>query len=111
MEGSEIHMGETKLHENVESFTRITDTVKNETKADGAFYNNVYGSYVHGIFDKEEVAKKVVEAIGEIKGLDVSSMTGVDFASFKETQYDLLAQGLREHLDMKKIYQILEKGI
>ena len=47
----------------------------------------------------------------EIKGLDVSSMTGVDFASFKETQYDLLARGLREHLDMKKIYQILEEGI
>ena len=111
LEGYEIHMGETTLREGVQSFTRITDTVKNETKEDGAFYKNVYGSYVHGIFDKEEVAKKVVEAIGEIKGIDVSSMTGVDFASFKETQYDLLAQGLREHLDMEKIYQILEEGI
>ena len=111
LEGYEIHMGETTLREGVQSFTRITDTVKNETKEDGAFYKNVYGSYVHGIFDKEEVAKKVVEAIGEIKGIDVSSMTGVDFASFKETQYDLLAQGLREHFDMEKIYQILEEGI
>lgn len=111
LEGYEIHMGETTLREGVQSFTRITDTVKNDTKEDGAFYKNIYGSYVHGIFDKEEVAKKVVEAIGEIKGLDISSMTGVDFASFKETQYDLLAQGLREHLDMEKIYQILEEGI
>ena len=111
LEGYEIHMGETTLREGVQSFTRITDTVKNDTKEDGAFYKNVYGSYVHGIFDKEEVAKKVVEAIGEIKGIDVSTMTGVDFASFKETQYDLLAQGLREHLDMEKIYQILEEGI
>ena len=38
-------------------------------------------------------------------------MTGVDFASFKETQYDKLAKGLREHLDMKKIYEILNQGI
>lgn len=38
-------------------------------------------------------------------------MEGVDFASFKETQYDILAAELRKHLDMKKIYQILEEGI
>ena len=59
----------------------------------------------------EEVAKKVIEGLGEEKGIDVSQMTGVDFAQFKETQYDKLAQGLREHLDMKKIYEILEQGI
>ena len=40
-----------------------------------------------------------------------SEMSGVDFKSFKESQYDILAAGLREHLDMKKIYQILEEGI
>ena len=35
---------------------------------------------------------------------------GVDYQTFKETQYDILADALREHLDMKKIYQILEEG-
>jgi adenosylcobyric acid synthase len=38
-------------------------------------------------------------------------MTGVDFAAFKETQYDILASELRKHLDMKKIYEILEQGV
>ena len=57
------------------------------------------------------MAKRIVEAIGKEKGVDVSQMTGVDFASFKETQYDKLASGLREHLDMKKIYEILNQGI
>lgn len=38
-------------------------------------------------------------------------MTGVDFAEYKEKQYDLLADGLREYLDMEKIYKILEEGI
>lgn len=111
LEGYEIHMGESVLRKEASPFTEITDTVQNTSKHDGAYCKNVYGSYVHGIFDKEEVAKKVVEAIGEIKGIDVSEMTGVDFAQFKETQYDLLAEGLRKHLDMKKIYEILEQGI
>ena len=111
LEGYEIHMGESRLHEGARPFTEITDGVKGEKKQDGAFCKNVYGTYVHGIFDREQVAKRVVEAIGKEKGIDVSEMTGVDFAQFKETQYDLLADGLRKHLDMKKIYEILEEGI
>ena len=111
LEGYEIHMGESVGKEGACAFTELTDTVKGISKSDGAYYKNVYGSYVHGIFDKEEVAKKVIEGLGEEKGIDVSHMTGVDFAQFKETQYDKLAQGLREHLDMKKIYEILEQGI
>ncbi len=111
LEGYEIHMGESRLKEGVLQVTDITDGVTKASKMDGACQGNVYGSYVHGIFDKEEVAKKIVESIGEIKGLDVSEMTGVDFQAFKETQYDILAEGLRKHLDMKKIYEILEEGI
>ena len=111
LEGYEIHMGKSVGKEGVCAFTELTDTVTGSSKPDGVYYKNVYGSYVHGIFDKEEVAKKVIEGLGEEKGIDVSQMTGVDFAQFKETQYDKLAQGLREHLDMKKIYEILEQGI
>ena len=71
----------------------------------------MYGTYVHGIFDRENVAKGVVTALGKAKGLDVSEITAVDFAAFKESQYDILASELRKHLDMKKIYEILEEGI
>ena len=77
----------------------------------GTFYHNVCGTYVHGIFDKEEVALGLVRAVGIRKGIDVSEMEGVDFAAFKETQYDILASELRKHLDMKKIYEILEQGV
>ena len=31
--------------------------------------------------------------------------------AFKETQYNILASELRKHLDMKRIYEILEEGI
>ena len=113
LEGYEIHMGESRLKERKGSgvMTTITDQVSKDSKFEGAFCENVYGTYVHGIFDKEGVAHAIITAIGEQKGIDVSKMASVDFAAFKETQYDLLADGLRAHLDMKRIYEILEEGV
>ncbi|MDO4522189.1 MAG: cobyric acid synthase [Eubacteriales bacterium] len=118
LEGYEIHMGVTTLKDGARSLTGIRnhagadrENAEAVQKRDGAYRDNVYGTYVHGVFDREEVTKAIVTALGRRKGLDVSEITSVDFAKFKETQYDLLAQGLREHLDMKKIYEILEEGI
>lgn len=111
LEGYEIHMGESVPREETACMSRITDQVTGAKKVDGLCAGNVYGTYIHGIFDREEVSKGLVEAIGKAKGVDVSEMTGVDFAAFKETQYDLLADGLRKHLDMEKIYEILNAGI
>lgn len=78
---------------------------------DGCFRGNVYGTYVHGIFDREEVANAVVQALAQKKGVSVDSGKTADLKVFKESQYDLLAEGLREHLNMEKIYEILDKGV
>ena len=113
LEGYEIHMGESVLleTEHANAATAILDCVSGNTKADGAYSENVCGTYVHGVFDKEAVTEAVVRVLGRKKGIDISGMTGVDFAAFKETQYDILAKELRKHLDMEKIYQILEGGL
>jgi adenosylcobyric acid synthase len=113
LEGYEIHMGETTIRDQKEagSAVRIHDTVSGSTKEDGVVYQNVCGTYVHGVFDREETAEALIAAIGEAKGIDVTEMTGIDFKTFKETQYDILAAELRKHLNMKKIYEILEAGI
>ena len=109
--GYEIHMGESTWKNGAVASTSTCDTVTGKEKTEGTFYHNVCGTYVHGIFDKEEVALGLVRAVGIRKGIDVSEMEGVDFAAFKETQYDILASELRKHLDMKKIYEILEQGV
>nr|WP_295257064.1 cobyric acid synthase [uncultured Blautia sp.] len=109
--GYEIHMGESTWKNGSAASTHTYDTVTDTEKTEGAFCHNVCGTYVHGIFDKEEVALGLVRAVGIRKGIDVSEMEGVDFAAFKETQYDILASELRKHLDMKKIYEILEQGV
>ena len=113
IEGYEIHMGVSTLNENAAPAVRIRDTnVENAAeKQDGAQHENVYGTYVHSVFDREMVADRIVEALGRRKGIDTSEMTGVDYQTFKESQYDILASELRKNMDLKKIYEILETGL
>ena len=107
-EGYEIHMGETRLKEDrTGNMTVLEDSVQGRKNADGCCRGNVYGTYVHGIFDREEVAVKIVEALAEKKGLKAEKIKSVDLKAFKETQYDLLAEALREHMDIQKIYEIM----
>ena len=35
----------------------------------------------------------------------------MDYAAYKERQYDRLAEILRENVDMKRIYEIMEEGV
>ena len=116
--GYEEHMGQTVCRG--QTLTKLQETShkreafqleKEGEKADGCWKENVYGTYVHGIFDGEGVVPAILEALAEKKGITLSDLEQVDFAAFKETQYNLLAEGLRAHLDMEKIYEILETGI
>ena len=123
-EGYEIHMGETVIHKDSDAqwMSELThmvfqsqseDTDKNgrqKQSMDGVSLKNIYGTYVHGIFDKEEAAGAVVKALAKKKGIDPEEIKSMDLKKFKESQYDLLAKELRRHLDMEEIYRILESG-
>jgi adenosylcobyric acid synthase len=118
LKGYEIHMGVTKiLDDKVKSLTRIKEmnTNKHEHfekyKWDGAYQDNVYGSYIHGIFDEEEVTRKLIASLGAKLGLKEEEIQSVDFNEYKEQQYDKLADYLRESLDMEAIYKILNEGL
>ena len=110
--GYEIHMGESKVvgSEQVcfvkgNCFRRITKD------GHGGNLGNVYGSYVHGIFDSESIAEKIVQALMRKKGIDEKKIQevarGLDIVAYKEQQYDKLAAGLREALDMEYIYEVM----
>lgn len=102
-EGYEIHMGVSIRREGGKALTQLEPT----GTADGTWTDQIFGSYVHGIFDKEQVVKEIVIALGKKKGVDMTAVTAFDINTFKETQYDILADELRKHLDMEKIYQIM----
>ncbi len=99
--GYEIHMGKT---------TPVEDMCEFTSGGTGYCRGNVYGTYVHGFFDKREIACGVIEKISKSRGkeIDVSGMS--DYSDFKERQYEALAMGLRDSLDMDYIYGILGIG-
>lgn len=88
-EGYEIHMGNTTNDK----------VIVNK--------DNIYGSYIHGIFDKEEISKVIIEALLKAKGKSVDSIKTFDMESYKNEQYDILASEVRKALDMDRIYKIM----
>ena len=117
VEGYEIHMGITEIMANGVHLSRIentTGTIENNTqkrKLDGAQKGNVYGSYIHGIFDAPDVAKQIVATLLQEKGCDPEGVKAFEMKEYKEKQYDTLADVIRASLDMEKVYDIVEKGI
>lgn len=122
LEGYEIHMGESVRRGDASPVTEIVnyavsrekgkaDAAVSKVKEDGAARGNIYGTYVHGVFDKEEVAVRIIEGLAAAKGISMDEITAVDYQAFKESQYDILASELRRHLDIEKIYQIMEEGV
>ena len=76
-------------------------------KMDGWNRGNVYGSYVHGLFDSPGIAQAVIQALADKKGLALEDLDATDYRSYREKQYDKLAEALRKSLDMEKLYDII----
>jgi adenosylcobyric acid synthase len=108
LEGYEIHMGQTT---GAAPIAQLTDAVSGEHRADGGQSGNVYGSYVHGVLDRPGVASAIIGALAAKKGIDPDRLGKVSGEEHKQQQYDILAATMRAHMDMKKIYEILEAGI
>lgn len=71
----------------------------------------VYGTYIHGIFDAPGIADAVLGALCRKKGLSPTILTSFDPAAYRERQYDLLAQAVRDNLDMDLVYRILNREV
>ena len=111
VEGYEIHMGRTVVEEGLPPFCRIAPVEGGREREDGAVAGNVWGTYLHGLFDSGELLSRLWRLLAERKGLDLAAAPAFDPAAHREEQYSLLAAALRQSLDMAKIYRILEEGI
>ena len=108
--GYEIHMGKTSYTAPVSPFCTLTP-LGEEPKEDGAVVGNVCGTYLHGLFD-EGAAHTLARALAAKKGVAVEEDGPQrSLAAFKEEQYNLLADGVRQNLDMDAIYRILERNV
>lgn len=96
-EGYEIHMGRTDAKQ------------EEAVIVQGREHPNVYGTYVHGIFDAVGLAFEFANQVAKSKGMSLKEHAAVSYQEYKETQYDILAKSLREYLDLDKIYEILNQ--
>ncbi|MBP3754249.1 MAG: cobyric acid synthase [Lachnospiraceae bacterium] len=96
--GYEIHMGETHPTEELTEFT---------SGKTGYCKGNVYGTYIHGFFDKKEILEGIVRSVSESRGKKIDTASVEDYKDRKEVAYDKLAENLRKSLDMEYIYKVL----
>jgi adenosylcobyric acid synthase len=96
-EGYEIHVGET--------------TVSSDKKDDVVISaGNAYGTYIHGIFDQKVITSAIVDALAKKKNVSIDKNAIMDYSSYKEQEYDRMADILREHLNMGEIYAMLREA-
>lgn len=70
---------------------------------------NVYGTYIHGIFDAPGVSDEMLRVLCAQKGLDFAALGTFDPREYKERQYDLLADAVRGGLDMELVYRVINR--
>ena len=72
---------------------------------------NVYGSYIHGIFDGVGIAQAIIGDLAARKGIDPGTLTVFDPERYKQEQYDKLADAVRGGLDMDFVYKVLNREV
>lgn len=100
-EGYEIHMGESQWDDN-------RCSIESSIPGDKIIHSgNVYGTYIHGIFDDEGIVSELVSYLARQKGVDITVDMQESFSDFKQKQYDILADMIRNNMNMDMIYSIL----
>ena len=76
-------------------------------QADGCVCGNVFGTYIHGLFDSGELTEKLASYLMKKKGIAADTISVEPRISYKERQYARLADIVRGSLDMEAVYRAL----
>lgn len=97
-EGYEIHMGKTEPAYDACEFT---------SGKTGYCRDNIYGTYIHGLFDSGAVAAKIIDCVAKAAGKNIDTSSAADMEDIRNDRYDRLADTLRASLDIDSIYKIM----
>ncbi len=91
--GYEIHMGTT-------TFEKASPLCKIKNKGDDGYFVNpqTWGTYIHGIFDNQSI-------VNELLLQHKKEAKEFDYTSFKEEQYNKLADWVRDNSKMHVFYE------
>ncbi len=106
--GYEIHMGRTDYRSaNHPVYVSTTGQWEGAVSEGG----NVFGTYMHGIFDNFAWTNNLLNSLRRMRGLsERSSALPGTYQEYKEKEYDLLADTVRDNLAMDQVYRIIEQG-
>lgn len=105
LDGYEIHTGTNDFREGCIPFLRLNgrDEVDGVVNAAG----NIMGTYLHGIFDTGSFWHALVDHVRKEKGIQDVGGEVLTMEEFRKREYDRLADGVRQNLDMDAVYKII----
>lgn len=98
--GYEIHNGRTEV--GGAPFCRQADGTP-----EGCVSENVFGTYLHGLFDSGELTAALVKLLCARKGISLKETRLISMEEYRQGQFDLLADGVRQALDMEAVYRAM----
>lgn len=104
IEGYEIHMGQTTALSTALPLLSINGQDEGSISEDG----RIFGTYVHGIFHNDAFRRQYLNLVRARKNLAPVEAI-LPFRSRQLEAFDRLAEHVRAHLDMEKVYSILHK--
>ncbi|MDA8098154.1 MAG: cobyric acid synthase [Nitrospiraceae bacterium] len=112
LKGYEIHMGRTEGDAGLFQVRRLGPcselrTLDSELIQDGSARGNVWGTYIHGIFDNDRFRRGIINRLRTTRGLaEISGVT--DFAAARDRALDRWAEVLAKNLDMQLIEKLVQ---
>ena len=105
--GYELHEGTTNLINSKPLFKIVKGIGNNDNDTyDGAYKDNVFGTYFHGIFNNYNLRRELLNHLRKNKGLEIK--TGADpFETSVENSLEKLANIVEEALDMDYIDKLI----
>ena len=100
MHGYEIHMGETTPTTQPSPLNTMDDGRGEGYRVD----ERCMGTYIHGILDNQEFIDMLLQPYSvKMEGAGKT----FDYQAYKEEQYDKLAEHVRKHMDIDRLYKIM----
>ena len=95
--GYEIHTGRTTV-QGAPLCTLADGT------PEGCVQGQVFGTYLHGLFDSGELTEQFAAYLCRRKGINPAAAAPISMQEYRTQQLDLLADGVRHNLDLAAVY-------
>ncbi|CAG7633218.1 cobyric acid synthase [Paenibacillus allorhizosphaerae] len=108
VQGYEIHMGQTEFMRPVRHpFEIVREDGSRQAEGAATDDGRIWGTYLHGILHNDDFRRSWLNRIRLDKGLDPLAAE-LRFLERREAAFDRLADHVRAHLDLQRLYAMIE---